>query len=353
MKESEKGSVTMIVAVTIFFIVILLSSFFIYTTSRRRAQLEETEKIAEAYDGDMEAIYEEINNKNQEIELKVGDYVEYIPDQSTTYNISPSNSGYSDNQSISQEELKWRIMSINTDGTIDLVSDEPTSNIVQLGGALGYNNGIWILNDICKNLYSNNNLGIRARSINMEDLENKMNDKAIDEKNKYDSDGIKYKQTINYTNDYTYYPNLYKEEKGSGINTDIPRQDGISISDSFLSEPTQETFSNANLSGLTVTQTAYYFQDSYEFFDDSDFSNMIFGNRLFWVASRYTQCTSSHAGFGIRLVNKSSLGGYIIFNSMKEDYCYGIGVRPVVTLKSDIRLGDGNGTSSNPYKILN
>lgn len=63
MKQTEKGSVTMIVVVTIFFIVILLSSFFIYTTSRRRAQLEETERISNAYDGDMESIYEEINDR--------------------------------------------------------------------------------------------------------------------------------------------------------------------------------------------------------------------------------------------------------------------------------------------------
>ena len=59
MKHSEKGSVTMIVIVTVFFLVILLTSFFIYSSSRRRAQLEETEKIAEAYDGDMETLYEE------------------------------------------------------------------------------------------------------------------------------------------------------------------------------------------------------------------------------------------------------------------------------------------------------
>ena len=69
MRQSEKGSVTMVVAVTIFFIVILLSSYFIYTTSRRKAQIEETEKIAEAYDGDMEAIYEEINSRYDEKEL--------------------------------------------------------------------------------------------------------------------------------------------------------------------------------------------------------------------------------------------------------------------------------------------
>ena len=63
MKQSEKGSVTIVVVVTIFFIVILLSGFFIYTTSRRRAQLEETQRISNAYDGDMSAIYEEINDR--------------------------------------------------------------------------------------------------------------------------------------------------------------------------------------------------------------------------------------------------------------------------------------------------
>lgn len=66
MKLNEKGSVTMIVVVTIFFIVILLSSFLIYTSSRRRAQLEETEKISEAYDGDMEEIYSKVAGKEAE-----------------------------------------------------------------------------------------------------------------------------------------------------------------------------------------------------------------------------------------------------------------------------------------------
>ena len=66
MKLNEKGSVTMIVVVTIFFIVILLSSFLIYTSSRRRAQLEETEKISKAYDGDMEEIYSKVAGKEAE-----------------------------------------------------------------------------------------------------------------------------------------------------------------------------------------------------------------------------------------------------------------------------------------------
>ena len=64
MKYNEKGSVTMIVVVTILFIVILLSSFLIYTSARRRAQIKETEAISKAYDGDMNEIYTNIIEEN-------------------------------------------------------------------------------------------------------------------------------------------------------------------------------------------------------------------------------------------------------------------------------------------------
>lgn len=66
MKLNEKGSVTMIVVVTVFFIVILLSSFLIYMSARRKSQLEETKKISEAYDGDMDDIYNKLTNENDE-----------------------------------------------------------------------------------------------------------------------------------------------------------------------------------------------------------------------------------------------------------------------------------------------
>lgn len=116
MKQSEKGSVTMVVVVTIFFIVILLSSFFIYTSSRRRAQLEETGKIANAYDGDMNAIYAEISDKYKE---------------KSTYNYDPSTSGislYSLSETNTENEEQLQTLSIPSEyegkpvtvlGTID------------------------------------------------------------------------------------------------------------------------------------------------------------------------------------------------------------------------------------------
>lgn len=60
METKERGSVAVIVTVTILFILILLSSFLVYTSSRRRVQLKETEIISNSYDGKMQEIYNRI-----------------------------------------------------------------------------------------------------------------------------------------------------------------------------------------------------------------------------------------------------------------------------------------------------
>ena len=60
METKERGSVAVIVTVTILFILIILSSFIVYTSARRRAQLKETEIISNSYDGKMQEIYNDI-----------------------------------------------------------------------------------------------------------------------------------------------------------------------------------------------------------------------------------------------------------------------------------------------------
>ena len=55
--------------------------------------------------------------------LKVGDYVDYKPDTASDYSLSSLASGNTSNQTIQQDTtLKWKIISINNNGTVDLVS---------------------------------------------------------------------------------------------------------------------------------------------------------------------------------------------------------------------------------------
>jgi len=90
--------------------------------------------------------------------IEVGDYVNYIPDKAINYSLTTGVSGADSDQSIPQESLKWRIMNINADGTVELISAVPTATEVTFKGSLGYNNGVLVLNDICKKQYSNASL---------------------------------------------------------------------------------------------------------------------------------------------------------------------------------------------------
>lgn len=115
--------------------------------------------------------------------VEVGDCVNYIPDeQNTNYIVSSQYVRYSDYQ-LNQEQFKWFVLYVYEDGRVCLVSDNPSKDKFKItysfykpgvqppGGDnyMGFNNGVYVLNDICKNLYSKSGIG-KARSINLEDF---------------------------------------------------------------------------------------------------------------------------------------------------------------------------------------
>lgn len=110
--------------------------------------------------------------------LAVGDYVNYTYDSAGTYAVTPTMSGDTKTQTVTQTRgLNWRIMNINSDGTIDLKSD--FANIVIWvpfylgnGNLNGYYNLPNTINDICANLYSNSSLSLTGRSLTGTDIRN-------------------------------------------------------------------------------------------------------------------------------------------------------------------------------------
>ena len=244
--------------------------------------------------------------------LQVGDYVAYTPDTSnTSYSLSSTYSGYDSDQTIEQENLTWQVLSINDDGTVDLVSSTPTSKDIYLKGATGYNNGVYFLNDISAKLYSNSSLGVTARSLNIEDIEKHMTEEGLEYVHTYSSYVAGWGETYTYksSSSLRYYPNLYAKENGSGINTTTVKTDGIEQSDSYYTSPTTETYSLADANGLTVTQTNYKMSMNSSYYDNSTFYDLIhMAGEPYLLASRYAEPNmSTSAGFGLRYVNKTSL----------------------------------------------
>ena len=77
---------------------------------------------------------------------------------------------------IETEDLGWRVLSVNEDGTVNLIANKNTGFEVSLSGINGYTNGVKALNEICSKLYGsleiNGEKVISARSANVEDFYN-------------------------------------------------------------------------------------------------------------------------------------------------------------------------------------
>ena len=198
--KNEKGSITLFVVVSILFFLIVVFSMFMTSSNKSRIQTSEIDKIKEEYQEsvqNIDQIYQDAVNDNITNLLKIGDYVNYTYDTlSAGYSLLATESGYDSNQTIPQTTgLKWRILNIHEDGTIDLISETATSTDVYFQGALGYNNAVLLINDICAKQYSNKELGITARSVNLEDIESQMNETGIAARNAFNNGIASYGET--------------------------------------------------------------------------------------------------------------------------------------------------------------
>ncbi len=306
--------------------------------------------------------------------LKVGDYVEYTPDTASDYSIASNVSGYTSNQIISQDtSLKWRIMSVNDDGTVDLVSDKSTNESISLSGAVGYNNAVYLLDEASSKLYSNSELEVVARNIKVEDYEKKLNSKGNEAIKNFTDSGtaLKVGQTrytgkfFSYSFDppreiYPYYPALYEQEKGAGINSTTVSQDGAERSDRYYTSPTTQG-AQVSTSGLTATQTGYRVNatDLKSYFDDEEFYNLIFNEDTFIFSSRYTNCSPINEIYSYEQINWGlyiySNGGGIwlgwLYNTDPHSATQSRSIRPVITLNTNIQIYGGDGSAEYPYQL--
>ena len=308
-------------------------------------------------------------------DLQIGDYVAYSPGSETasSYPLSMAESGYTSDQSISRDSLNWRVLSINDDGTVNLVSDTTTSQTIGFGNAVGYNNGVFLLNDIASSLYSNSSLGATARSINIEDVEKGMTTEGLEFAHENTGGEVPWRQIKTYSTEslvlpiIIQYPNLYAEENGSGIESDVPKTDGIDQSDGFfVEEPSTEIPAYSDASTLTLTQTFYCFD-----FYNSDFKNTTFRDMLSnprynnWIASRYVQISSygqisskNFPFFGIFYQSNGIIGeneglrGELFSAASTEGTIQSKTLRPIISLSTNIKLISGDGKSaSTAYQI--
>ena len=373
LKKTEKGITLVALVVTIVVLLILagVSINLVLGNNGIIAKAKDAEtKSAEASQNDlkgMNALTEEMNNalgEKPKVDLskyKIGDYVNYTYDTvSSGYETKSEENGY-ENQTIAQstETLKWRILNIDeANGTVDLVSATPTSNRVGFGGILGYNNGPYIMDKICEALYSNNSRGIKARSIDLLDMEKHLTSDGITARNG-SSSTVKYGKTKTYASK-TKYPSLYAGQKGAGVNvaeTEVEtKMEKIDITKG--NDPYEESKAIAETepikdssfgTGKPLTVTSTYYGISINGTNYGTAGDVMKSNNVFWVASRYVYADSDYAYFGLRYADADMHGGSM-YNSYGNTIYRSYRLRPVVSLPSSI-LSDTKDAASEAWNL--
>ena len=238
--------------------------------------------------------------------VKVGDYVKMIP-TTTSYSIPTNLTGYSDKQTIYPSELKlWRVISLNEDGTIDMVSEYVSSTDVYFSGTTGYFKLVGALNTIAKQ-YENSEFTVGSRYM------------GYNGQTEYITDTSKFTTTAPWT--YNTKDNSNEAQGGGDI---LYQKDCNLVNNVFGTVVANEVG--------TTTATPY------------------------WLASRgYSYSSASYYGWGGWSVFDQykrdasplaySNGSFILSNSFKR------ALRPIVTLKSSVQAV-GSGTDSDPWILF-
>ena len=276
-----------------------------------------------------------VNEYDPRAEIKIGDYVDYKPDTESgkTYDLKDAiKSGFYGQTVEKEDDLNWRVLRKNDDGSMDLIGDA-TNGKIYLVGSIGYNNGVYLLNDICKELYSNSAHNIIARSVNLEDMDKWLPDGG--KKMREDYTGVvKYGETKQYKGKYSYRPYIYGE-----IEDENPNYFSNSIKSMI---PENGTASDDNI--LVVKQTYFGSKSSSNYGDGGKVLN---SPNYYWVATRCVRCYDNFASFMMYMVEPpkystsgdSYLDSALLYSS--NNYAPAVNnfsLRPVVSLGADAQI---------------
>ena len=253
--------------------------------------------------------------------VKVGDYVNYVPDEvSDAYQIR----NVGNDSEFFQEKLNWRVFGIKN-GKVLLISENTTSSAIILNGADAYNNGVYVLNDLCKNLYSKSGVSV-ARSINENDIDSVS---TFDKTSYINEDGIAYGETVQYTDDwYKYCPNLYNDALDNSVQS----------ADNY---PTTG-YSHDITKPLTLKNTKYEYTLK-DYINGLNYE-LIKKNNRYWLASRFTAAPSNRAYFGLKMIGTESdlfycSSVYVSNNSTNSSEYH---IVPIVEINSDVEIDRQN-----------
>lgn len=314
MKKIEKilkGNLKVIVAFIIGLVVagsigvyastVILSSDVEY--SNENSKLEAT-TVQKAID--------ELYEKATPTEFKVGDYVKMTPTK-TTFKIPNTLTGYNRDQTINPSELNlWRVIKINNDNTVDVVSVYVSSVDIYFSAKTGYQNYVGTLNYISKQ-YENQKYTSGSRNVGYDTTSTE-----------FITDTSTLTSTTAPLISSTSSDNVSTSNEVKGLG-DISYETDYNLVKNALGTVA------ANKVGTTTAAN-------------------------YWLSSRiYVYKSSTAWSFSGRIISPggaiASISLYDYNNGNFSLNGFNIVIRPIVTLKSNIKASNGVGTSDSPYVL--
>ncbi len=236
--------------------------------------------------------------------LALGDYVKMTPTKSS-YTTDTSKTGYTSTQTINPQELNlWRVIKLNDDGTVEMISEHVSSTDIYFKGQTGYQNLVGYLN-VLASQYENSTYTKGSRYFG-------------------------YNGQTEYITDTSKFTNPAPWTSSTGSST-VESQGG----------------------GDTLYTTDY------------NLINTVFGTIVstkpggssasYWIASRYYGYSSStsYIWYGRVVVTSGSLYRSSLYRYDSSSFITGISsnsLRPIVVLKSGLKYY-GVGTEDYPMEI--
>ena len=239
--------------------------------------------------------------------LALGDYVKMTPTKSY-YTTDTSKTGYTSTQTINPQELNlWRVISKNSDGTVDIISEHISSTEIYFEGQTGYLNLVGYLNVLAKQ-YENSTYTKGSRHF------------GYNGQTEYITDTSKFTTTAPWTC-----------STGDSCNP-IESQGG---GDELYTKDYDLVKSVLGTAGTSKPDGSSY---------------------IYWMASRYYDYYSATDYYWSMRTVEDMSGGYSVRplywlqSSSFTPYSYCNSLRPILTLKSGLKYS-GLGTETYPMEI--
>ncbi len=295
--------------------------------------------------------------------MKVGDYVDYDPTleakaSDLTYTSTADKTGADSDQEFNATTYKsagygWRILGVSN-GKIRLISEEfigagtytdSNRTYYTLKGQKGFINGIEELNKISA-IFGHGKGAEKATSITVEDIN------AITGYNpttaKYgEGNSYEYGNKVTYTrgegtqNTFNYYDKTNKTFKALTSGS-------TEITSTYYYYYAGEFGKNNGTDGTSAVDDIYNLNETYKMLfgydkvgSDNGFRNFTNGKceQKYWLASDYAYAEPYFVKWGLRYVNDDYVNrNYLCDSGGYESSYSSYGVRPVVSLKSDVSL---------------